>query len=68
MSSPLTQVKEIAVLSALKSELLRLLTLRSTLVYAILLTGSLYGPAVLVVLFNWVMALCPIPLPNSVNL
>lgn len=36
-------------LSALKSELLRLLTLRSTLVYAVLLTGTLYGPPVLIV-------------------
>lgn len=36
-------------LSALKSELLRLLTLRSTLVYAVLLTGALYGPPVLIV-------------------
>lgn len=39
-------------LSALKAETLRLLTLRSTLVYAILLTGALYGPPVLVVLLG----------------
>lgn len=39
-------------LSAMKSELMRLLTLRSTLIYAILLTGSLYGPPVLVVALN----------------
>lgn len=38
-------------LSAMKAEALRLSTLRSTLVYAILLTGSLYGPPVLLVLF-----------------
>lgn len=38
-------------LSALRAETLRLTTLRSTLVYAILLTGALYGPIVLITMF-----------------
>ena len=37
--------------SAIKAEILRLISLRSTLVYAILLTGALYGPPVLIVAF-----------------
>lgn len=39
-------------LNALKAETLRLLSLRSTLIYAILLTGSLYGPVVILVFGN----------------
>lgn len=38
-------------LSAIKAEAFRLGTLRSTLLYSILLTGALYGPPVLLVLF-----------------
>ncbi|ARU45491.1 ABC transporter permease subunit [Corynebacterium silvaticum] len=39
-------------INALRSETTKLLTLRSTWVWAILLTGSLYGPAVLINLFS----------------
>ncbi|AER68424.1 ABC transporter permease [Corynebacterium pseudotuberculosis] len=39
-------------INALRSEITKLLTLRSTWVWAILLTGSLYGPVVLIGLFS----------------
>lgn len=38
-------------ISAMKAETLRLASLRSTLIYAILLTGALYGPPILLVVF-----------------
>lgn len=51
-------------INVLRSEATKLLTLRSTWIWAILLTGSLYGPAVLIGLFsvegsevNWAFAL-----------
>lgn len=37
--------------AALKSELIRILSLRSSLIYAILLTGTFYGPMTLLVVF-----------------
>lgn len=39
-------------INALRSETTKLLTLRSTWIWVILLTGSLYGPAVLINLFS----------------
>lgn len=41
-----------SLINSLRAEVTKLLSLRSTLVYAILLTGSLYGPVTLVVLFG----------------
>ncbi|MGP5931021.1 ABC transporter permease [Corynebacterium glyciniphilum] len=41
-----------SLINALRSETTKLLSMRSTLVYAILLTGALYGPVVLATLFS----------------
>ena len=41
-----------SLLNSLRSETTKLLSMRSTLVYAILLTGSLYGPVTLVAIFG----------------
>lgn len=38
-------------MNALKSELTRILSLRSSLIYSILFTGAFYGPIVLIVMF-----------------